>query len=288
MLEVLSFQANIEGWLCDRCHAVLKHDDGSSHGGHEQSSKLNAQFKFITDILPKIDQVMIPICNFDRAMDHRVSVIRDDTNPATATVPVDSAANRPAAVRGLANTGPTRIEIQLPDTDGPTAADRLAEKERKELLAAQNAMPVHFSHSTVTNMQVKFPAASSYLSTPTGDEQKDSDSLSMNGDGAEIDDYFARLKAEQEKEAAQEQAEEEDSDSDDDEDGFEDVMANGGSGIGSSAATPAQSQSTPGPVDDERPVKKIKVEGAEVVMDVDVDDLADAAESNDEEEFEDV
>ncbi|KAG9242727.1 hypothetical protein BJ878DRAFT_409345, partial [Calycina marina] len=229
ILEVLSFESTMAGWLCDRCKFVLMHDDGSSHGGHEQSTKLNAQFKFITSMLPKLDQVVIPENTFEKAFEVAVKVVRDETNPAYETTPMDLAASRPAAVKGLANTGPTSIKITLNEESGPSEAEQAAERQRKERIAAQNAMPVHFTHSTVTGEQIKFTAHNSYMSVSAGEDQKNTDGVSANDDGTEIDDYFARLKEEQAKEAAREQDEEGDSDDeDDDEDlGFEDVITNG-------------------------------------------------------------
>lgn len=268
MMDVLTFRHGPQGFLCQRCGFELKHDLGSNQGGHEQSTKLNAQFKFITDMLPKIDQVVIPENTFEHAFEVAVKVERDETNPAYETKPVDASSNRPTAVKGMANTGPTSISITLTTSDGPSEAELTAERALKEQIASQNAMPHHFTHSTITGEQVKFTGQPTFqTSQSVGVDQKDVEAISVNGDSAEIDDYFARLKAEQAKEAEQEQDEEGDSDDEeDDEDlGFEDVMT-GGSGVG----TPAIS--TPG--DDGRPSKKIKVEEDE--------------ESEEEMEFEDV
>ncbi|PQE10821.1 tfiie alpha subunit protein [Rutstroemia sp. NJR-2017a BBW] len=231
-------KADALGFRCPKCDWHLEHDPDNNRGGHEQSSKLNAQFKFITDLLPKIDQVVIPPNTFEQALASALKVVRDDTNPASETAPVNVSAERPSAVRGLDNTGPTSISVTLTNGEGPTAADIAAEQARKEKFAQQNAMPQHFTHSTITGEQVKFGTLPAFSSSQNVDANK-KDALvndSAEGDGAEIDDYFARLKAEQAKEAEQEQEEEYETD-EEEEDGFEDVIPNSASG----AATPASS-----------------------------------------------
>jgi len=230
------------GFLCHKCGYILEHDPDNNRGGHEQSTKLNAQFKFITDLLPKIDQVVIPENTFEQALASARKVIRDETNPANETAPIDPSADKPTAVRGMTNLGPTAISITLTTSNGPTDADIAAEQARKEKIAAQNAMPLHFTHSTISGEQVKFVTQPIIKSSQAADQDKkdlSSDTPSVNGDVAEIDDYFARLKAEQAKEAEQEQDEEYETDDEDDEDlGFEDVVPNG---IGSNVGTPASS-----------------------------------------------
>jgi transcription initiation factor TFIIE subunit alpha len=241
VLEVLD-KRGPEGFLCHKCGFVLVHDPNNNRGGHEQSTRYHAQFRFITDLLPKIDEVVIPENNFERALASARKVVRDDTNPANETAPVDTSAAKPTAVRGMANVGPTSISVTLTTSEGPTEADIAAEQARKEKIAAQNAMPVHFTHSTISGEQVKFSAQPAFQALQSLEPDKknlDLDTPSVNGDGAEIDDYFARLKAEQAKEAEREQDEEYETDDEDEEDlGFEDVVP---TGIGSGAATPASS-----------------------------------------------
>lgn len=238
MLEVLDKHDLLSGFLCHKCGHVLRRDTDNNRGGHEQSTRLNAQFKFITDLLPKIDNVVIPENNFEQAITSSRPVIRDATNPASEMAPVSSSVARPTAVKGMANTGPTSISVTLTTSDGPTEADVAAEKARKEAIVAQNALPVHFTHSTISGEQVKFGEQPSLPSSNSLEPDKKDlglDTPSVNGDGAEIDDYFARLKAEQAKEAEQEQDEEYETD-EEDEDDFEDVVPSG-----TGAATPASS-----------------------------------------------
>jgi transcription initiation factor TFIIE subunit alpha len=238
-MEVLD-KVGPEGFLCHKCGFLLNHDPDNNRGGHEQSTKLNAQFRFITDLLPKIDEVVIPENTFDQAFNSARKVIRDESNPANQTAPLVASVAKPTAVSGMKQQGPTSIAITLTASEGPTEADLAAEQIRKQKIATQNAMPVHFTHSTISGEQVKFTGqpSTSFLSQST-DEKKDIalDTSSVNGDSAEIDDYFARLKAEQAKEAEQEQEEEYETDDEEEED-FEDVVP---TGTGSGAGTPASS-----------------------------------------------
>ncbi|APA15280.1 hypothetical protein SS1G_08915 [Sclerotinia sclerotiorum 1980 UF-70] len=238
MFEVLD-KRNHEGFLCHKCDFLLVHDPDNNRGGHEQSSKLNAQFRFITDLLPKIDQVVIPENTFEQALASARKVVRDEANPGSETAPVTLSSERPTAVRGLDNTGPTSISVTLTNGEGPTAADIAAEHARKEKTALQNALPQHFTHSTITGEQVKFGNQPIVSAGPAVDINKKDIKPDTEGtdDGAEIDDYFAQLKAAQAKEAEQEQDEEYETD-DDEEEGFEDVIPNGTT---SGAATPASS-----------------------------------------------
>lgn len=244
VLDKLDFKL---GFLCHKCGAALIRNEDNNQGGHEQSTRLNAQFRFITDLLPKIDQVVIPDNTFEVALSKATPVVRDALNQTSESVAVDSSSNKPTAVRGLANTGPTSIAVTLTATDGPTAADKAAEQAKREALAAQNQLPAHFTHSTVTGEQI-LPGAIPTFQVSSLDDTKDSkDSLvstpSFSGnDGAEIDSYFAQLKAEQAREAVEAEAEELETDDDEDEDGFEDVVPATGSAVG----TPASSSSING------------------------------------------
>jgi transcription initiation factor TFIIE subunit alpha len=297
VMEVLD-KVGPHGFLCHKCGYLLEHDVDNNRGGHEQSTKLNAQFKFITDLLPEIDKVVIPENTFEQALASARRVVRDATNPAYQSAPVDVSAEKPTAVRGMTNVGPTSISVTLTTSEGPTEADLAAAQARKEKIAAQNAMPLHFTHSTITGEQVKFGSQPLFQSSQSVEPDKKDlglDTASADGDVAEIDDYFARLKAEQEKEAEQEQDEEYETDEEEEEDiGFEDVVPNGtrsdeatpassfggadvkpasiasgpsgvlkksgsasGSGTSTGVTSPATGPETP---TDERPAKKVRIE----------------------------
>lgn len=308
-MEVLD-RWSAEGFLCHKCGFLLEHDVDNNRGGHEQSTRLNAQFKFITDLLPKIDQVVVPENKFEQALASARPVVRDDTNPANNTAPMETISSKPTAVKGLANSGPTSISVTLTTDDGPTAADKAAEAARRAKAAEQNALPMHFTHSTITGEQVKF-GQEPLFKPEAFEDKKDVDiyTPSANGDGAEIDDYFARLKAEQAKEAAQEQDEEFETDEEDED--FEDVAPTGpasaagtpaslntgediklssipsgilkkagsvsGSGTSTGATSPVTGPGTPN--EDGRPAKKVKIEEPAV---------KDEEESEEDMEFEDV
>ncbi|SZF00933.1 unnamed protein product [Blumeria hordei] len=229
-IDVLDRWDAKSGFLCHKCSFPLTHDPDNNRGGHEQSTRYHAQFRFITEILPKIDEIVIPENKFDQAMAARLEVTRDDTNPANETAPVDVSAAKPTAVKGMTNVGPSFISVTLTTANGPTDADLAAEKARKEKVAFQNAMPVHFTHSTVTGEQVKFGTQPSLSSSALETDRKAvGDESSAAIDGAEMDEYFARLKAEQAKEAELEQAEEYETDNEE-EDDFEDVPVSSGAG----------------------------------------------------------
>lgn len=225
------------GFECPKCAFVgLIHDTGENETGHEQSTKLNAQFKFITNLLPKIDAAVIPENTFDQAFNNAVPVERDATNPAYETAPVSTSLNKPTAVKGLVDTGPTHIAVSF--TDGPTDADKAAEQARKEKHAQQNAMPMHFTHSTVTGEKVKFEANSAVPTSQALAADKKGPDISVVDNDPGIEDYFAQIRAEAARAAEQERIEEEDSDDEEEED-FEDVPTGTGSGV----ATPAISVS---------------------------------------------
>lgn len=278
VLDILDL-ATQQGFHCRKCNYILERDVNNNRGGHEQSSKLSKQFEFITGMLPKIDQVLVPENTFEQALASQRPVIRDATNPAYETAPVGASSEKPTAVRGMTNVGPTSIAVTVTNSDGPTEAELAAEKARKAQLAAQNALPFHFTHSTVNGEQVKFGTNSlpvSQLSSLEPDK-KDIGTPSALEDGAEIDDYFARLKAEQAKEAEQEQDEEYETDEDEEDEGFEDVVPNGalsgiatpigvlkksgsisGSGTSTGVTSPVTGPGTP--VEDVRPAKKVRIE----------------------------
>ncbi|KFZ05510.1 hypothetical protein V501_08297 [Pseudogymnoascus sp. VKM F-4519 (FW-2642)] len=248
-LEVLDKIDYKLGFLCHKCSYPLVPNEHGDSGGHEQSTRLNAQFRFITDLLPKIDQVVIPDSTFEVAYAAARPVIRDALlNPANETVPVDSLSNRPTAVKGLTNTGPTSIAVTVTASEGPTEADKAAEQARREAYLAQNVLPAHFTHSTVTGEQI-IPTSQPAMRSEALEESKDKKDIvttpSFSGDGAAIDDYFAQLKAEQAREAEKEAEDEFETDEDEDEDedlGFEDVVPATGSGVGTPSSAVSDSK----------------------------------------------
>ncbi|QUC22115.1 uncharacterized protein UV8b_06356 [Ustilaginoidea virens] len=220
------------GFLCHRCHHTLTFETDRTSTGHEQSTRLNDQFKFIGEILPKIDAVHIPECDFDRALAKARPVVRDATHQRAATTPAESGTHRPMAVKGLVNTGPQSISVNISTSEGPSAAEREAERARKQKIAQQNALPSWMSNSTVTGES--FSGSVGDISTVTHQEdEKKASAKSKAVDtttSEQIDDIFERLKAEQAAELAkvamQEGLDDDDMDSeeqDGDDDEFEDV-----------------------------------------------------------------
>ena len=250
-MEVLDKVDPMRGFLCHKCDYTLVRNTDNSQGGHEQSTRLNSQFRFITDLLPKIDQVVIPNNTFEVALAAARPVIRDNLNPANETAPIDSNTHKPAAVKGLTNTGPTSIAVTVTTSEGSSTAERAAEQMRKETLKIQNQLPAHFTHSTVTGEAILPTSTPSFTTSPTFDEHKDKKDItsSFAGNGAEIDDYFAQLKAEQAREAINAEEFESDEEEDDEGDlGFEDVVParEDGTGFGSIIGTPMSSASVNG------------------------------------------
>lgn len=202
-------------------------DDNSV--GHEKSTRMHDQFKFITDLLPQIDGVVIPDITFDVAYGNARPVARDDTHQVAQSIVVDIGLNRPTAVKGLFTTGPENIPVNISTGDEPSEEAKAAERERKDRTAKQNALPSWMSNSTITGEAYANPT-----SQPSGPLLPNEEVDTKNGitkhsleakEHADIDDYFARLKAEQMAEAALKAAEHEDDfESDDEDEDFEDIV----------------------------------------------------------------
>ena len=228
-MEVLD-NSGPDGFLCHKCNGLLRYEADRNAGGHEQSTRLNSQFKFISELLPKIDSVHIPECDFDRAFDLARPVVRDATHQREQTIAADGGANRPMAVKGLANSGPQSIAVNISTSDGPSEAEKEAERARKEQIAKQNALPSWMSNSTVTGESFSAAAENSATSTPGAlveDSKNKNGAITVDSNtNAEIDAIFERLKADQlakeQAERTQDMDEEEESGSDEEED-FEDV-----------------------------------------------------------------
>ena len=235
-MEVLD-SVGPEGFKCHRCGHILTFEADRNSGGHEQSTRLNDQFKFISELLPKIDAVHIPVCDFDRALSKARPVIRDATHQRAATIPVDVGANRPMAVKGLTNTGPQSIAVNISTSAGPSEVEKEAERLRKEKIAQQNALPSWMSNSTVTGESFSGTVATDTAAIKREVAEDAAAGKAEDGNtSARIDDIFAKLKAEQEAELARVVDDDEDDEFGSEEDGeveFEDVPPTGNnSGLG--------------------------------------------------------
>ncbi|KAI0201009.1 hypothetical protein F4808DRAFT_135559 [Astrocystis sublimbata] len=294
-MEVLDKVDPIRGFICHRCDSVLIFDPEREAGGHEQSTKLNNQLRFITDMLPKLDSMVVPENTFDTAHAAARPVERDATNQAAPSIVVEDPL-KPTAVKGMENTGPQSIAVDIADHEGPSEAERKAEKERKEKHAQANALPSWHLQSTVTgasyvgasNPTPATKADDKDEKKPTGDQVDDS----MHSE--EVSNLFEMLARQQAEEAARKEAEADDSDEEEDEDEdeeFEDISTNNNTNIANSAAssvgpgitgekrTAASSGATsaadtPASTADDRPAKKVKVEEPADDADSDEEDMA--------------
>ncbi|KAK3373730.1 transcription initiation factor TFIIE-like protein [Lasiosphaeria ovina] len=145
-LEVLD-SVSMSGFTCQRCGNVLELSKEREAPGHQQLSRMNNQFKFMTDMLQKIDQTVVPECTFDKAIAVARPVVREVTHEVLASVPVDVGFSKPSAVKGLAITGPKTMSVTI--SDGNSEQENLENKKRKERLLAENALPIWMTTSSV-------------------------------------------------------------------------------------------------------------------------------------------
>ncbi|XXH00412.1 hypothetical protein Hte_006756 [Hypoxylon texense] len=249
-----------EGFICHRCKHILTFDPERQAGGHELSTRLNNQLKFITDVLPKLDTSAIPESTFDAALDAAVPVVRDAANQVAASVAVESA--KPTAVKGMTNTGPQSIAISITDTDGPTEAEKEAERARKEQVAQMNALPSWHTTSTVTGLSFSGNTNPVAASQADEDDVKPTDDFasSDNAQDKELAEVFAMMQESARLgQQAEEEEEEEEEDEEDEDEEFEDV-ANATTPAGQkrpASSAPSSGADTPA---SERAAKKVKVE----------------------------
>lgn len=291
-MEVLD-KPSAMGFLCHNCDYPLTQDLERHSTGHQESTRLNEQFKFITDMLPRIDDVVIPENTFETAIAHYVP-LAPETNLGPGSAGYLSA--YPTSVKGLDNIGPKSLSVNISTSDGPSEAEIAAEQARKDKIAQQNALPSWMSQSTVTGESYT-AAAAAKGSAPTAKADEPGTKAAV-GDAKAADSQedtqmaamFAKIRAEQEAAAAAaEEGGEEDDDDDDDEGEFEDVVATENNSSGatstSAAATPAlkREASSQEDGDSDRATKKVKLEEpAEPAI------QNEGADSDDEFEFVDV
>ena len=190
--------------------------------------------------MPQIDAQTIPKNDFDTAYSLAVPIIRDESiNPRPKTEPVDADRGPRTAAKGQPNTYVPPLEVSLTTSDQRLAADR-AEAQRKADVAAQNALPVWHTASTVTGEVTALGNKErERLSTRTGILNA-KDEPDVKKDGTVFDDELAAYYAQMAQEkAAQAQQDRDSSAEDEDDDEFEDVGIGGTSGV----ATPSSSMS---------------------------------------------
>ncbi|OTA67658.1 hypothetical protein K449DRAFT_388443 [Hypoxylon sp. EC38] len=258
-LEVLDNMDPIRGFMCHRCGTILDYDPDRKAGGHELSTRLNNQLKFILDVLPKLDNVAIPEFDFETARAASIEVHRPRGNEGVDSVVVPD--GKPTAVKGMANIGPQNIHINITDTDGPTEAEKEAERLKKEAAAQANALPAWHLTSTVSGISYSGSANATATSKTDEVDVKKPEALSDDAKHQqEMDKIFLELqKQQQEANLAEEEEDDDDEDAESGGEEFVDISANvssvgekrmASSGPTSAADTPAS----------DRPSKKVKVE----------------------------
>ncbi|KAI1469979.1 uncharacterized protein F4812DRAFT_308850 [Daldinia caldariorum] len=262
MLDVVDNNDPVRGFLCHRCNTVLIFDPDREAGGHELSTRLNSQIKFIIEVLPKLDAVTIPDVDFETLLSQAAPVFRDEANKIAPSVVAESLA-KPTAVRGMANTGPQSIAISITDTDGPTDAEKEAERARKEEVAQMNALPEWHTRSTVSGLS--FGGANSTLAVKDDTSDKKPDELV--GDASHdkaMEELFKSLQKSRDEEArrkAEQEAEEEDEDVEESEDEeFVEISANVSSTGDKRPASSGPTSAADTPASEDRPSKKVKLE----------------------------
>ncbi|CAJ2507965.1 Uu.00g091510.m01.CDS01 [Anthostomella pinea] len=278
-MEVLDKMDPAHGFRCHRCDSVLIFDADREAGGHEQSTRLNNQLRFVTTILPKLDAVVIPDNTFEKAYEAMRAVVRDATNQVTPSMAVESI-SKPTAVKGLANTGPQSIAISITDSDGPTEAEKEAERAHKAKIAEANALPTWHVQSTVTG--ASYEGNTSQVTAVKADEDDTKKPIKQVDDSEhtdEVNSLFSMLAKQQEEARLQAEADSDSDEEEDDEDEeFEDITNNASSVGEKRLASSGTTSAADTPASEERPPKKVKVE-----------EPADEAESEDEDlAFEDV
>ncbi|KAL2143125.1 hypothetical protein VTI28DRAFT_339 [Corynascus sepedonium] len=165
-LEVLD-SVSPAGFTCQRCGAVLELSKEKEAPGHQQLSRMNNQFKFMTDMLQEIDRAVVPECSFDKAMLSHRPVVRAPTHEVLASVPVEPGSlNKPSAVKGLANVGPKTMHVTISDDN---EQERLEERKRKERLLKENALPSWITESSVPTI-TSIPQTTQSFEMPDADD----------------------------------------------------------------------------------------------------------------------
>lgn len=145
-LEVLD-SVGPQGFVCQRCGTVLERSKERETPGHQQLSRMNNQFKFMTDMLQEVDKSVVPECSFDKAIAVARPIVREATHQVLDSTPVDQALNKPSAVKGLANVGPKTMHVTI--SDGNNEQERIDERKRKERMLKENALPSWITESSV-------------------------------------------------------------------------------------------------------------------------------------------
>ncbi|KAL8944648.1 MAG: hypothetical protein Q9216_000345 [Gyalolechia sp. 2 TL-2023] len=247
-LEVLDY-CGPTGFLCHRCGGTLEREEPTAgdNAGSEKQVKLAAQLERILTLLQDIDHVTIPKNDFESALSLQVPVQRNkDVNPVRITVPLETSHGPPAAVKGVNQPIVQDLTVDLTSSAEKTAAEKAFEENRIASIAAQNALPIWHTQSTVTGSTPTTTdaklgitgdssiSAMSKTETTTEDEKPRIKNVAID-ESDELAAYYARMAQEKEKEEREDREDEEESSDDEGEgDELEDVEIKG---------TPSSSQS---------------------------------------------
>jgi len=186
-MEVLD-SVSTAGFICQRCGDVLERSKEREAPGHQKLSRMNNQFKFMTDMLQEVDKVVVPECNFDKAMAVARPIVREATHEVLASIPVDTGLNKPSAVKGLANTGPKTMSVTI---SADNEQENQESRKRKERLLRENALPIWMTESSVPTT----------TSLSAGRDDEDSVpakrvKLETTGNGSTLDNPASAIKTE--------------------------------------------------------------------------------------------
>ncbi|KAI4167468.1 MAG: hypothetical protein LQ348_007654, partial [Seirophora lacunosa] len=228
-------------FLCHRCGGPLEREEstaGDSSASKKQAN-LAAQLERVVKLLQDIDREVVPKNDFDTALSLQIPVQRNnDVNPVRNTVPVESSRGLPLVVKGVHQPIVQDLTVDLTSSAEKTAAEKLAEENRKATVAAQNMLPVWHTQSAVTASSTTIPNIDSNFERDASLETKKGPSTARKpgntgedertlvaGNTDESDElaaYYARMMQEREKEDREDREAEESSD-DEAENEFEDV-----------------------------------------------------------------
>ena len=242
-LEVLD-NVGKEGFLCHRCGGLLDREpDAGDSTGHAKQSKLMSQLDGLLKMLQKVDSEDIPNNDFDTAFSLAVPVQRDrNVNPVQQSVPSNNSKPPPAAVKGMMpQLVAAQLDVSVITGSERTTAEQASEAQRKANIAAQNALPVWHTTSTVTGESTVAGKKDGEQQTNGGALLKeDEEEKKLSTTDEQLEAYYAQIAREREEEAEEREAASED----DDEGDFEDVLGASPNGTPSSSMseTPKGSQ----------------------------------------------
>ena len=246
-LEVLDNVGPI-GFECHRCGGLLEREpDAGDSTGHAKQSKLMSQLAGLLKMLQQVDSEDIPNNDFDTAFSLAIPVPRDTKgNPVSHRVHSNAPHLPPAAVKGMmSELVAAQIDVSVTTGAEKTSSEQAAETQRKANIAAQNALPVWHTTSTVTG-------ESTVVGKKDGEQQlnggalhkEEGDERKISAEDEQLEAYYAEIEREREKEAREREAASYDEDEGDDEGDFEDVLETSQNGTPSSSmsGTPKGSQ----------------------------------------------